>query len=67
MVIDLEHLTHEIEDIESRGISITPEHLKLSKRATISMPWHRIQDELEETRLEKSGAAFVVSMPMNLF
>ena len=58
MVIDLEHLTHEIEDIESRGISITPEHLKLSKRATISMPWHRIQDELEETRLEKSGAAF---------
>ena len=58
MVIDLEHLTHEIEDIESRGISITPEHLKLSKRATISMPWHRIPDELEETRLEKSGAAF---------
>ena len=58
MVIDLEHLTHEIEDIESRGISITPEHLKLSKRATISMPWHRIQDELEETRLEKSGTAF---------
>ena len=29
MVIDLEHLTHEIEDIESRGISITPEHLNV--------------------------------------
>ena len=58
MVIDLEHLTHEIEDIESRGISITPEHLKLSKRATISMPWHRIQDELEENRLAKTGSAF---------
>ena len=37
---------------------VTPNNLKLSKRATISMPWHKIQDELEETRLAKTGAAF---------
>lgn len=53
MVIDLEHLTKEIEALRGKGIPITPENLKLSKRATISMPWHRVQDELEEARLEK--------------
>ena len=58
MVIDLEHLTKEIEALRGKGIPITPENLKLSKRATISMPWHRVQDELEEARLEKDGSAF---------
>ena len=47
MVIDLDHLANEIEQIEKRGVSINPGRLKLSKRATISMPWHKIQDELE--------------------
>ena len=58
MVIDLEHLTKEIEALRGKGIPITPKNLKLSKRATISMPWHRVQDELEEARLEKDGSAF---------
>ena len=58
MVVDLEHLANEIKQIEDRGISINPKHLKLSKKATISMPWHRIQDELEENRLERTGSAF---------
>lgn len=58
MVIDLEHLTNEISQIEKRGISVNSDHLKLSKKATISMPWHRIQDELEEDRLAKTGSAF---------
>lgn len=58
MVVDLDHLSREIHDIQEKGVSVTPEHLKLSARATISMPWHRIQDELEEDRLSKSGAAF---------
>ena len=58
MVIDLEHLTKEIETLRGKGFPITPTNLKLSKRATISMPWHRVQDELEEARLEKNGAAF---------
>lgn len=58
MVVDLDHLTREIHDIREKGIAVTPAHLKLSARATISMPWHRIQDELEEDRLSRSGAAF---------
>ena len=58
MVIDLEHLAKEIEQIREKGVTVTPKNLKLSKKATISMPWHRIQDELEEDRLAKTGAAF---------
>ena len=58
MVIDLEHLAKEIEQIRKKGVTVTPKNLKLSKKATISMPWHRIQDELEEDRLAKTGAAF---------
>ena len=58
MVVDLDHLTREIQDIRDRGVSVTPNHLKLSARATISMPWHRIQDGLEEDRLARKGAAF---------
>ena len=58
MVIDLDHLANEIAAIEQRGIAISPEHLKLSNKATISMPWHRVQDGLEEDRLAKKGTAF---------
>ena len=58
MVVDLKHLTNEIAQIREKGVVVTPNNLKLSKRATISMPWHKIQDELEETRLAKTGAAF---------
>ena len=58
MVVDLEHLAGEIRQIHEKGINVTKENLKLSKRATISMPWHRIQDELEEDRLAKTGSAF---------
>ena len=58
MVIDLDHLSQEIAAIEERGITISPEHLKLSNKATISLPWHRVQDGLEEDRLAKKGTAF---------
>ena len=58
MVVDLEHLSLEIHEIEKKGIRVTPDHLKLSKRATVSMPWHKVQDELEENRLAKTGSAF---------
>ena len=58
MVVDLEHLSREIHEIEKKGIRVTPDHLKLSKRATISMPWHKVQDELEENRLAKTDSAF---------
>lgn len=58
MVIDLEELLHEMDSLREKGISITPRNLKISDKATISMPWHRIQDELEEERLSGSGRAF---------
>lgn len=58
MVIDLEELLHEMDSLRKKGISITPRNLKISDKATISMPWHRIQDELEEERLSGSGRAF---------
>ena len=48
MVIDLEHLAGEMEAIEARGVKVEPENLKLSDKATISMPWHKVQDGLEE-------------------
>ena len=42
MVIDLEHLAGEMEAIEARGVKVEPENLKLSDKATISMPWHKV-------------------------
>ena len=58
MVVDLEHLANEIKQIEDRGIQINPKHLKLSKKATISMPWHRVQDELEEKQTGTNRLCF---------
>ncbi len=51
MVIDLEHLTHEIEKLREKGIQITPENLKISDKAVICMPYHKMLDILEENRL----------------
>ena len=58
MVIDLDHLAGEMDAIEERGVKVGSENLKLSDKATISMPWHKVQDGLEEDRLAKKGSAF---------
>ena len=58
MVIDLDHLANEMQAIEARGVEVSPKNLKLSDKATISMPWHKVQDGLEEDRLAKKGSAF---------
>jgi len=50
-VVDPEKLLEEIEELRSKGISITPENLKVSDRAPIVFPYHRDQDALEEARL----------------
>ena len=44
MVIDLDHLANEMQAIEARGVEISPKNLKLSDKATISMPWHKVQE-----------------------
>lgn len=51
MVIDVEHLFHEIEKLREGGIKITPDNLKISDQATICMPYHKLLDCLEEDRL----------------
>ena len=51
VALDPENLWIEIEDLRARGIGVTPENLKISERASLLLPWHRLQDELEEARL----------------
>lgn len=51
MVIDVEHLYGEVEKLREAGISITPDNLKISDRAVICMPYHKMLDCLEEDRL----------------
>ncbi len=58
MVIDPHHLDGEIEKLREQGIAISPDNLKISDRATITMPYHVAQDGLEEARLSKTGAQF---------
>ena len=66
MVIDIKHLAGEMARLREAGISITPDNLKISDRAVITMPYHVQQDCLEEARLAdkkfgstKRGIAFV--------
>lgn len=52
MVIDLEHLSGEIDRLRQAGVQISPENLKISNRAVICLPYHVMQDCLEEERLK---------------
>ena len=58
MVIDPEHLEKEIAALTEKGIEISPKNLKITVRATITMPFQVAQDGLEEERLSKTGAQF---------
>ena len=51
VVVDLEHLYRETNTLREHGIAITPDNLKISTRAIICMPYHRMQDVMEEDRL----------------
>ncbi len=51
VALDPENLLKEIEDVQSKGVSITPASLKISDRASLLVPWHRDLDCLEEQRL----------------
>ncbi|MFA6866023.1 MAG: adenylosuccinate synthase [Clostridia bacterium] len=52
MVIDIKHLTGELNNLRKAGIVITPNNLKISSTATICMPYNVMQDILEEERLK---------------
>lgn len=51
MVIDLEHLHGEIASLAEKGVSVTPANLKISSKAIICLPYHKMQDIMEEDRL----------------
>lgn len=51
VALDPENLWKEICGVESKGVAITPDNLKISDRASLLLPWHRRLDELEEQRL----------------
>ncbi len=51
MVIDIEHLYKEIGKLVEKGIKIGPANLRISDKATVCMPYHRLMDNLEEDRL----------------
>ena len=44
MVIDVEHLFGEDKKLRNAGITITPDNLKISDRAVICMPYHKMLD-----------------------
>jgi len=52
VALDCENLYNEIETLRAAGVTITPENLKVSERASLLLPWHRELDALEEARLK---------------
>ena len=52
VALDCENLYKEIETLRAAGVTITPENLKVSERASLLLPWHRELDALEEARLK---------------
>ena len=51
VALDPEKLMEEMRILQDKGVSITPENLMISDRASLLLPWHRKQDALEEARL----------------
>lgn len=51
VALDPENLWKEIQEVTAKGVAITPENLKISERASLLLPWHRLLDGLEEARL----------------
>ena len=52
VALDPENLISEIGDVTAKGVSVTPDNLMISDRASLLLPWHRDLDELEEKRLK---------------
>ena len=51
VALDAESLWNEMEAVRAQGVSLTPENLRVSDRASLLLPWHRELDGLEEARL----------------
>ncbi len=57
MVIEPKAFFEEVDQIQEKGVNVTPERLKVSSRAHLIMPYHRALDHTSEERLgnEKIG------------
>ena len=53
VVVDLKHIDEEMNRLREKGVSITPDNLKISDRAIMVLPIHPAQDKWEEQRLGK--------------
>ena len=51
VAVDPENLWSEMQGVMKQGVSLSPENLKISDRASLLLPWHRQLDVLEEQRL----------------
>ncbi|MDD6142339.1 MAG: adenylosuccinate synthase [bacterium] len=51
VALDPENLWIEMQQVMAQGVTLTPDNLKISDRALLLLPWHRLLDELEEQRL----------------
>ena len=51
VALDPESLVSEIGDVTAKGVAVTPENLRISERASLLLPWHKLLDGLEEQRL----------------
>ena len=52
VAMDMKSLCGEMESVAAKGVSVTPDNLKISDRASLVLPWHILLDELEEERLK---------------
>ena len=53
VVIDLKHINEEMDRLRAKGVTVTPDNLKISDRAMMVLPIHPNQDKWEEQRLGK--------------
>lgn len=51
VAVDLENLSKEMQEVADKGVTLSPDQLKISERASLVLPWHRDLDALEEQRL----------------
>ena len=54
-VVDLKHICGEMDRVRAAGVKITPDNFKISDRAIMVLPFHPMQDALEEERLGRDS------------
>jgi len=55
VVLDPEVLLKEIEGLNARGVVVSPANLRISYKAHIVMPYHKLEDEAREASAEGGG------------